>query len=162
MFALLPTSVCVPVMSYVAPSPSAKPSPPTVTSVCAFFVRAVPSYTFSPSADVSVTLRLLIVSVPSTFFTFVKFAVLSFSWASLITYPSLTTFALEPASVWLPLAVASTVKPSGRPLAVTFFSPVPSHVSAVPSYVLLSEGAVSVTSALFAVIVSLPSSSVIV
>ena len=76
MFALLPTSVCVPVMSYVAPSPSAKPSPPTVTSVCAFFVRAVPSYTFSPSADVSVTLRLLIVSVPSTITnsTLVKFA----------------------------------------------------------------------------------------
>ena len=61
-FALLPTSVCVPVTSYVAPSPSAKPSPPTVTVL---FVRAVPSYGLESVADVSVTLLFAISSLPS-------------------------------------------------------------------------------------------------
>ena len=41
---------------------------------------------------------------------------------------------------WLPLAVASTVKPSGSPSAFTVLS-----VSAVPSYTLLALAAVSVT-----------------
>ena len=57
VFALLPTSVWLPVTSYVAPSPSAKPSPLTVTSS---FVSAVPSYAFSSVALVSVTVRFVI------------------------------------------------------------------------------------------------------
>ena len=63
VFSLLPTRVWVPVTSYVAPSPSAKPSPPTVTLL---FVSALPSYTLLSSALVRVTVRLLISSVPST------------------------------------------------------------------------------------------------
>ena len=69
---MLPTSVIVPVTSYVAPSPKTKPSPPTVTLL---FVRGFPSYTLVSVALVRVTVRLLISSVPSTILnsTFVKF-----------------------------------------------------------------------------------------
>ena len=62
-FSLLPTSVWLPVTSYVAPSPSAKPSPPSVTLL---FVRALPSYSLLSVADVRLTLLLLMVSFPST------------------------------------------------------------------------------------------------
>ena len=73
VFLLLPTFVCVPVTLYVAPWPLTKPSPLTVT---VSFVSAVPSYSLLSVAEVSVTSRLLIVSVPSTItnFTFEKSA----------------------------------------------------------------------------------------
>ena len=70
MFLDSPTSVWVPVMSYVAPSPATKPSPPTVMSVWAFFTSAVPSYAFSPSAEVRVTLRVVMVSFAVVVATF--------------------------------------------------------------------------------------------
>ena len=51
-FSLLPTTVWLPVTSYVAPSPSTKPSPLTVTAA---FVNAVPSYSLLSVALVRVT-----------------------------------------------------------------------------------------------------------
>ena len=53
----------VPVTSYFAPSPFAKPSPPTVTVL---FVSALPSYGLLADALVSVTDLLEIFSLPST------------------------------------------------------------------------------------------------
>ena len=57
VFALLSTSVWLPVTSYVAPSPSANPSPLTVTVL---FVNGVPSYVLLSVALVSVTVRFVI------------------------------------------------------------------------------------------------------
>jgi hypothetical protein len=51
------------------------------------------------------------VSVPSIFSILLKLAVLSSPAAFLMMKPSFTTFFPDPASVWLPLAVASTVNP---------------------------------------------------
>ena len=150
---VLPTSVIVPVAVTVAVSLFTSPVMPASE-----FVSGVPSYALLPLPVVIVTGALFTVSVPSTFFTFVKLFVLSSPAAFLITYPSFTAFALLPASVWLPLAVASTVKPAGRPVAVTFFSPVPSHVNALPSYVFSSDGAVSVTVRVAGVTSSIPTS----
>ena len=149
---MLPISVIVPVAVTVAVSLFTRPS-----MLASAFVSAVPSYALLSEPVVIVTGACSTVSVPPAFFTFVKLSVLFSPAAFLITYPSFTTFALLPASVWLPLAVASTVNPAGRPLAVTVL-----FVSAVPSYVLLPLAAVSVTSPLFSVIVSVPSFSVIV
>ena len=149
---VFPISVIVPVAVTVAVSPFTRP-----VILASAFVSAVPSYSLLALPVVIVTDALFTVSVPLTFFTFVKLAVLFSPAAFLMIYPSFTTFALLPASVWLPLAVASTVNPAGRPLAVTVL-----FVSAVPSYVLLSLAAVSVTSPLFSVIVSVPSFSVMV
>ena len=64
---------------------------------------------------------------------------------------------LLPAFVWLPETVAVTVNPVGRPAVVKL-----SAVSAVPSYTLLADAAVRVTAVSFAVISSVPSSSVTV
>ena len=119
-------------------------------------VRAVPSYSFSSLPVVTVTSAFSTVRVPGTFVTLVNSSVLSLPSASLIIQPSSTIFSLLPASVWVPSATASTVKPSGRPAAVTFSSPVPSAVSGVPSYVLVALGAVRVTSVSFIVTVSVP------
>ena len=75
LFSSSPTFVIVPVTSYVAPSPFAKPSPPTVT---VSFVSALPSYGFESLAEVSVTALFAITSVPSsiTNSTFVKLTLL--------------------------------------------------------------------------------------
>ena len=148
----LPKLVIVPVATTVILSPLTRPS--IVTSG---FVNGVPSYILLLDPVVIVTCFGFTFSVPFTFFTFVKYSVLSLSSLSLITYPSLTTFALLPASVWLPLAVASTVKPSGRPLAVTA-----AFVRAIPSYSFSPLAAVSVTSAVFGVTVSVPRFSMMV
>ena len=58
-------------------------------SVWAFFVSAWPSYTFSPSALVSVTVRFAISSVPSTITnaTFVKF-LLVFAKSAAVSFMS--------------------------------------------------------------------------
>ena len=152
-----PTSVCDPVAVTAAVSLFTRPAIDASP-----FVSAVPSYALLSDPVVIVTGAGLTVSLPSTVVILVKFAVLSSPAAFLMTYPSLTAFALSPASVWLPVAVASTVKPSGRPDAVTFFSPVPSHVRAVPSYVLVSLGAVRTTLTSFFVTFSFPRLSLIV
>ena len=128
------TVVTLPAAFTSETSPVTKPVSPLCSQpVTVGLVSGVPSYGLLPLSDTSVTVRTVTFSVPSTFFTLVKFSVLSSPLAFRILKPSLTLFSLWPTSVWLPLAVASTVKPSGRPVAVTFFSPVPSQVSGVPS-----------------------------
>ena len=64
MLSLVPTVVWEPVTLYVAPSSPTNPSPLTVTFE---FFNAVPSYTFSALALVNLTVRLLIVTVASSF-----------------------------------------------------------------------------------------------
>ena len=59
-FSLEPTCVCAPVTSKVAPSPGAKPSPPTSTSA---HRTGVPSYVLLALPLVSVTARGAIVTV---------------------------------------------------------------------------------------------------
>lgn len=58
-----PTSMTLPVTLYTAPSPSAKPSPPTATLS---LVSGFPSYVLLSVALVRVTSRLEIFRVPST------------------------------------------------------------------------------------------------
>ena len=142
-----PISVCDPVAFTSAVSPSTSPVMPASA-----LVRALPSYALLPLPVVMVACALLTVSVPSTFFETENFSVTSAPEASFMTHPSLTVLTPVPASVWLPLADASTVNPSGRPSAVT-----PALVRALPSYVLLPLAAVSMRD--FAVTVSLPRTS---
>ena len=141
----------MPVAVTVAVSPLTRP-----VIFASALVRAVPSYSFSSLPVVTVTSAFSTVRVPGTLVTLVNSSVLSLPSASLIIQPSSTKLSLLPASVCSPNAIASTVKPSGRPSAVTFFSPLPSAVSGVPSYVLVSLGAVRVTSVSFIVTVSVP------
>ena len=61
VFVPLPCSVREAVV-YVAPSPGANPSPPTVTVL---LVRGAPSNVLEASPLIRVTLRLLTVRVPS-------------------------------------------------------------------------------------------------
>ena len=141
-----------------------KVSPSTIPSTdTSLLTRSVPSYGLDALPVLIVTALGITVSVPSTVTTLVKFFVLSFPSLSLMTYPLSTTFLLSPAFFLTPFAVASTVKPSGSPLAMTLlFSSVPSAVRALPSYTLLAEGAVRVISASFSVTVRVPSSFVTV
>ena len=55
MLTLVPTLVIVPVTANFAPSPSANPSPDTITFL---FVNAVPSYGFLEESLVNVTFLL--------------------------------------------------------------------------------------------------------
>ena len=152
MLSLDPTFVWLPVTSYAAPSPAANPSPLTVTVP---FVSAVPSYVFESVALVSVTSRLLIVSLPSsiTNVTFVKFP---FVFVKSVAFSSMS---YEPASVPLivasPLNVKSFSVYSGSLMLSTVY---PVTVFSVPSYFSLPLFSliVTVTSAVIGVISSKP------
>ena len=152
VFEELPTSVRLPVAVTAAVSPFLRP-----VMFASSFVSGVPSYSFAALPVVIVTGAFLTVSVPGTFSTLVKFAVLSTPFPSLMMYPSFTTFAELPASVRLPADVASTVNPVGRPSHVT-----PSAFSsAVPSYTFVASAAISFTSLALFVTSSVPRFSVI-
>ena len=128
---LEPAIVWLPVTLYVAPSPSAKPSPPTVT---VSFVSGVPSYFFESVALVSVTGRFVIftvalpvaVSYPyssawnstvySPTFVYVGLSSVKFSLASLylIVAPSMFAVATTPyafPSYTCSTSAALTVRP---------------------------------------------------
>ena len=100
---------------------------------------------------VTVTALGVTVSVPASQVIFEKKDVRSCPSPSRIRYPSPTGFSLLPASVWLPPAAASQVKPSGSPAADTSGS-----VSACPSYTLDALPAVRVTEEVFSVTSSFP------
>ena len=119
-FVLKPCIVWLPVTLYVAPSPSANPSPPTVTLS---FVSGSPSNSFSADPDVRVTFLLAIVSFPFTVLT-ANCAVTSFPSASVTVGVPVTLAAYSPAFVPLALAVS--------PLTVYFSSFTVNSVAANP------------------------------
>ena len=150
VLSLLPTRVCAPVAVTVALSPSMMPS-----IVASALVSGAPSYSFSPDPVVIVTGAFVTVSVPFFRVILVKFAVRSSPSAFRIANPSAIGFSDAPASIWLPVAVATIVKSSGRPVAVTSGA-----VSALPSYTFSLLGAANTISASLIVTASVPSISV--
>ena len=130
MFSLSPTIVLVPVTLYAAPSPSANPSPLTVTSS---FVNGVPSYVFVSVALVSFTFLFAIFSVP--FFGVTEnSSVTSLPAASFTTGVPTTFTGYSPASVF----VVSALRPStvnSVPSIVNVSVLKPSAVCSFPSYV---------------------------
>ena len=122
VFSLVPTFVWLPVAVTVTVSSVTRPETETSASV-----SAVPSYFLAAEPVVTVSAAGVTVSVPSTGTTSVKLSVTSLPKLSRIVYETMV-FALLPASVWLPETTAETVKPAGRPSAVTV-----SSVRAVPS-----------------------------
>ena len=117
----------------------------------------MPSYTFSSSAEVSVTVRLLISSSPSTISntTFVKFAFV-FSKSSAVS-----SIGSVPASVPLTLASPLNVKSASVYSGSLISTSYPVTVCALPSYsaLPLCSVIVTVTSSVIGVIVSWPSTT---
>ena len=127
--ALVPFIFWFPVTVYSAPSPSANPSPLTVTSS---FVRGLPSNSFCADPDVRVTSLLAIVRVPFSVFT-ANCSVTSFPSSSVTAGVPVTLTGYSPAFVPDALAVSPlTVYVSPFTVKVSVFNPL--TLFSVPSY----------------------------